>query len=300
MGVVSKFLPDLFRTFWQSAHGKPLLCVWGSYPLLIMMLHIKKRLTKEKDLVEEKEKHPKKKEPSQEKKAQPTFWQMLLRILHVGFPSLVSRNGLYVLLYTLILCSRVWLTLHLAHLAGGLGSMMGKRNFKEMFLMQAWYGWFCYPAALTNSLMNYFEKQIALQLRHDLSTSLLDAYLRDNTYYSLILSGKWKNLDQMLTVDVAQFSSTLTNIYGHMLKPLLDVIVISHSLSKMLGVSQLFAFFSFFVINNFLLNLAKPNLTRFVVEKRKLEGVYRADHSRIHHFCEEKELPYREQGCRPR
>jgi hypothetical protein len=38
-----------------------------------------------------------------------------------------------------------------------------------MFLQQAWYGLVCYPAALTNALMNYFEKRIAVELRYELS-----------------------------------------------------------------------------------------------------------------------------------
>eukprot|EP00008_Paramoeba_atlantica_P007294 CAMPEP_0201499624 /NCGR_PEP_ID=MMETSP0151_2-20130828/77019_1 /ASSEMBLY_ACC=CAM_ASM_000257 /TAXON_ID=200890 /ORGANISM="Paramoeba atlantica, Strain 621/1 / CCAP 1560/9" /LENGTH=507 /DNA_ID=CAMNT_0047892107 /DNA_START=249 /DNA_END=1772 /DNA_ORIENTATION=- len=140
---------------------------------------------------------------------------------------------------------------------------------------------------MANSLMTFFERRIAIQFRSDLSKSILDKYLNDNTFYKMISSQELKNVDQMVSVDVAEFCEALTHIYGHLLKPILDIIVISHTLARKLGLAQLLSFFAFFFINNFLLSIAKPNLSRMVIEQRKLEASYQTDHSRISHFFEE-------------
>eukprot|EP01126_Amoeba_proteus_P053651 TRINITY_DN6552_c0_g2_i9.p1 TRINITY_DN6552_c0_g2~~TRINITY_DN6552_c0_g2_i9.p1 ORF type:complete len:457 (-),score=98.22 TRINITY_DN6552_c0_g2_i9:35-1405(-) len=164
---------------------------------------------------------------------------------------------------------------------------MGKRNFKEMFLQQAWFALWCYPAALFNTLMKFFEKKIALQFRTDLTTFLHSHYFKNNTFYEMKRDSSLDCLDQRITADVEQFCKTLTFVYGHILKPVLDALFLSHSLGKLMGFRQLCLFFLYFFGMNKLLSAVKPNFSRLVSEKQRLEGFYRADHTRIIQSAEE-------------
>jgi hypothetical protein len=59
---------------------------------------------------------------------------------------------------------------------------------------------------------------------------------------------------------VEQFCRTLTFVYGHILKPVLDALFLSHSLGKLMGFQQLFLFFFyFFGMNKVLLSTTTIN-----------------------------------------
>uniref|UniRef100_A0A6B2L0G9 ABC transporter domain-containing protein n=1 Tax=Arcella intermedia TaxID=1963864 RepID=A0A6B2L0G9_9EUKA len=230
---------------------------------------------------EQQEKDEKKKPPRN------NFKKKLMCLLHVIFPSLLSKSGLFIVVYTIVLCSRVWITIKLASLVGELGSLMGKRDFPKMFIQQAWFSLWCYPAALANSMMKFLEKKIALQFRTELTKFIHFNYIDGRVFYKILLDKKLENLDQRTTADVELFCSTLTFIYGHLLKPFLDLLFLSHSLAKMMGFRQLFSFYAFFFISSAVLSVIKPNYSRLVSEQQRLEGFLRSDHARILQFSEE-------------
>ena len=46
------------------------------------------------------------------------------------------------------------------------------------------------------------------------------------------MDGRIANADQCLTEDIHDFSSLLAHLYSHLTKPILDVILITHTLVK--------------------------------------------------------------------
>ncbi len=106
--------------------------------------------------------------------------------------------------------------------------------------------------------MKYFERKIALQFRTDLTAFLHKHYFENNTFYEMKRDSTLDCLDQRITgmngnlsvltwlADVEQFCRTLTFVYGHILKPVLDALFLSHSLGKLMGFQRLFLFFFYF------------------------------------------------------
>jgi len=298
-GTFRDFAKLFPATVFSSTHGKVLMLIWwGCAPVVVLYMYWKKRQIRRKwsELDKQRELQKKREIEAQGSNVEPEppketknkeFRTKLLQLLAVIFPSLISKSGFYILIYTAILCSRVWITIKLASLVGELGSLMGKRDFTRMFSQQAWFGLWCYPAALMNSLMKFFEKKIALQFRTELTNFIHEQYLSNRTFYRILLDKKLDNLDQRITTDVELFCSTLTFIYGHLLKPILDMLFLSHSLAKLMGFRQLLSFYAYFFVTSNILSAIKPNFSRLVEEKQRLEGFYRADHARVINFREE-------------
>jgi ABC-type uncharacterized transport system fused permease/ATPase subunit len=103
----------------------------------------------------------------------------------------------------------------------------------------------------------------------------------------MILGKQIDNIDQRLTDDVEKFCSTLTFVYGHVLKPTLDTLFLTQALGELMGYKQIFFFYAYFFGMNQILMAIKPNFSRLVTESQRLEGFYRADHTRIVQYSEE-------------
>jgi len=301
-GDVVRLMAVFLRILWDSSPGRALLLAWGSAPIAFYAMYSKKqkyaRELKNRAAAKEHGSHAEKKQEesasSQRKGPLPRgknkprkFLDQLLPLLRIIFPQLFSKTGVYMVIYTAILCSRVMISLKMAELTGSLGSQMGRRDFRTMFTQQARFGLLCYPAALSNSLMRYFEKKIALEFRSSLTAELLKEYMHERTFYQVNTKDVLSNVDQMLTADVDAFCRTLTHIYGHVLKPVLDIGFISYNLIQNIGIPMSASFWLYFLVVNTVLSALKPNFSRMVGVKQELEGNYRADHSRVCSYSEE-------------
>lgn len=302
-GTIKDFLYEFPTTILSKNYGRLLLTIWGSSPIIGIFLYFRKKKNESIAKKRAAEEEAKKKleeavmkanksevgtsNKTEAKKPPRLFLAQLKKLVTILIPSLFTKSGFFVLMYTVILCTRVLITIYISSLVGELGSLMGKRNFTKMFLLQAKFGLWCYPAALSNSLMKYFEKRISLQFRINLTQYLQKHYLNKRTFYKLKVHEKMENLDQRLTVEVEQFTSSLTYVYGHITKPALDVIFLTLACGKLMGFKLLGFFYLYFFGLNKLLSLIKPNFSRIVVESSRLESLYRADHQRISHYAEE-------------
>lgn len=226
-------------------------------------------------------------------------WQHLRALLSVLLPSALSEEALSLVVYTVVLATRVTLTVKVASIVGRLGALMGRRNWAEMFTTQAYFSLLCFPAAASNALMKWFEKRISLLFRGRLTRRLHALYLSSAmpggdpgakaiTFYHLLSErGGVENLDQRLTADVDLFCSSLTNTYGHLVKPLLDVAYLSLTLSRLMGPRQLAIFFLYFAATQSMLSAVKPSFSRMVSHRQELEGRFRAHHARVTAYPEE-------------
>lgn len=96
-----------------------------------------------------------------------------------------------------------------------------------------------------------------------------------------------QNPDQRLTADIEKWANSLSVIYSNFSKPLLDIVLFSKNLAKLVGwsgpvITVLWYFFSGVVIK-----LVSPPFGKLTAKEQKLEGEYRASHTDLVHHCEE-------------
>lgn len=71
------------------------------------------------------------------------------------------------------------------------------------------------PATYTNSMLSFLQSKLAIAYRTRLTEYVHEQYLSDTTYYALgNLDDRIRNADQLITVDIAKFSNSLSEIWG--------------------------------------------------------------------------------------
>jgi len=108
------------------------------------------------------------------------------------------------------------------------------------------------------------------------------------TFYSLsTLDDRIKNADQLITVDVSNFSNSLAELYSNLAKPILDMIVYNYSLSRSVGGEGLFMMSLLVQISANVMRVLTPPFGKYVAEEARLEGEFRFQHSRLIENSEE-------------
>lgn len=84
------------------------------------------------------------------------------------------------------------------------------------------------------------------------------------------------NADQRLTEDVEKFSYAASELYSHTFKPLLDVILHTRSLSKVMGYQSQFALYAYYVVAAYLLRSISPPLAQMTAQVGFLRQTFRS------------------------
>lgn len=107
-------------------------------------------------------------------------------------------------------------------------------------------------------------------------------------FYTLsALDDRIKNADQLITVDVTKFSNSLAELYSSLSKPVLDLVIYNWSLSRSVGGEGLFGMSLVVQLSASLMRALTPPFGKYVAEEAKLEGEFRAQHSRLIDYSEE-------------
>lgn len=119
-------------------------------------------------------------------------------------------------------------------------------------------------------------------MRKRLSTYFHDKYLANNTFFKISnLDARIRNVDQLLTVDVERFCSSLAELYTNISKPSIDIVLFSRRLSHTLGSEGPFLMIAYFVLCSVILRSVQPPFGQLASDEQKFEGEYRLHHSRL-------------------
>lgn len=132
-------------------------------------------------------------------------------------------------------------------------------------------------------MIRYLQTKLAISFRTRMMRYVHDLYLNEgrNFYKVMNLDGRINGADQFITADVAQFSSALAALYSNISKPVLDMIVFNFQLASNLGWKGQFALFANYIVTGWILRKATPAFGKLAALEAKLEGDFRAAHSRL-------------------
>jgi ATP-binding cassette subfamily D (ALD) long-chain fatty acid import protein len=132
-------------------------------------------------------------------------------------------------------------------------------------------------------MIRYLQTKLAISFRTRMMRYIHDLYLNDgrNFYKVMNLDSRINGVDQFITSDVAQFCSALAALYSNISKPVLDMIVFNYQLASNLGWKGQFALFGNYIITGWILRKATPAFGKLAALEAKLEGDFRAAHSRL-------------------
>lgn len=209
------------------------------------------------------------------------FLRRLLVIMGICVPSPWSREALLILGQGVLLVSRTLLTDYISRVEGYCGSSLVSQQFDKF-----WRGLWAFaavgvPAAVVNSGLKYMQKQIELAFQQRLTTFLHAQYCSNRAYYAASTLGGLTHADQRITEDVEKFAASISELYSHTFKPLLDVVLFTRSLSRTMGYRGQLALYGYYVAVAYLLRAISPPLSAMMAQEAALSGAFRSAHQRL-------------------
>ncbi|KAF2169806.1 hypothetical protein M409DRAFT_64809 [Zasmidium cellare ATCC 36951] len=216
------------------------------------------------------------------------FFRNLGRLLRICIPSWKSKEARLLGSHSVFLVLRTLISLYVAELDGRLVSALVRGKGKEFMKGLVWWMLVAVPATFTNSMLAYHQTTLSLAYRSRLTNHIHNQYLGNLTFYTLsALDDRIKNADQLITVDVTKFSNSLAELYSSLSKPVLDLLIYNWSLSRSVGGEGLFGMSLVVQMSAVLMRALTPPFGKYVAEEARLEGEFRASHSRLIDFSEE-------------
>ena len=210
------------------------------------------------------------------------------KLLKILFPGIWTKQVGLLLLHSLCLFIRTFLSIYVATLDGRIvRSVVQKNVLKFILLLANWIG-VAIPATFINSMIRYLESKLSLAFRSELVNHAYEKYLSNQTYYRVgNLDGRMANADECLTEDIRMFCSSVAHLYSHLTKPCLDVFVICWTLDGMARkrgtswkIPVAIAAVVIYLTAEILRKLS-PKFGKIVAEESQRRGQLRFLHSRV-------------------
>ena len=216
------------------------------------------------------------------------FIIQLIKLIRIMVPGLRTVEVSLLILHTISLISRTFLSIYVANLEGHVVKYIVRRDVVNFGWMLSKWLLVALPATFVNSLIRFLESQLALAFRTRLVKYAYELYFKNETYYAVSnLDGRLENADHSLTDDITSFSQHCAHLYSHVTKPLLDVCVISFTLFRMAhrmgayGVPGPFLASIVVLFTHGALRWASPKFGKLVAEEARRKGYLRFIHSRV-------------------
>ncbi|KAJ2556522.1 ATP-binding cassette long-chain fatty acid transporter pxa1 [Coemansia sp. RSA 1933] len=211
------------------------------------------------------------------------FLLQLRALARIIIPSLASKEVVIIAMHTMFLVLRTWLSVVVAELDGKIVKHLVRGQGRKFLAgLLSWFA-IAVPATYTNSMIRFLESKLALAFRTRLTQYVHDLYLNDNlTYYKLLtLDSRIANADQFITTDIARFCNKLASFLSNLGKPTLDTIIFNIQLIRGVGLQGTVGMFGMYMATASLLRAWTPAFGKMAAARAKLEGEFRANHSRV-------------------
>ncbi|KAF4777267.1 ABC transporter transmembrane region 2 [Colletotrichum paranaense] len=219
------------------------------------------------------------------------FFRSLLRLLKIVIPGWRSKEARLLISHSFFLVVRTLISLKVAAMDGAIVKSLVKGNGREFLMRIVWWMLIAIPATFTNSMLSYHQAELSLKYRTRLTQHIHDKYLSKLTFYGIsALDDRINNPDQLIAVDVAKFSNSLAELFSNLAKPVLDMTIYTHSLSRSVGGEGVVSMALLVQLSANVMRALTPPFGKYVADEARLEGEFRFQHSRLIDHAEEVAL----------
>ncbi|RWS13288.1 ATP-binding cassette sub-family D member 1-like protein [Dinothrombium tinctorium] len=212
----------------------------------------------------------------------------LLKLIRIMVPSVKSIEVVLLVVHTMSLASRTFLSIYVANLEGQVVKYIVRKDVVNFGYMLSKWLLIALPATFINSLIRFVESQLALAFRTRLVNYAYGLYFKNDTYYSVSnLDGRLENPDHCLTDDIISFSQHCAHLYSSVTKPLLDICITNYTLYRMAknlstyGTTGLGLTVGAVLVTHAILRWVSPKFGKLVAEEARRKGYLRFVHSRV-------------------
>ncbi|XP_022647665.1 ATP-binding cassette sub-family D member 1-like isoform X1 [Varroa destructor] len=216
------------------------------------------------------------------------FLTRLLSLINIMIPSVHSKEAALLLMHTMSLISRTFLSIYVARLEGQVVKYIVRRDLQQFGVQLSKWLLVAIPATFINSLIRFLEGQLALAFRSRLVKHAYSLYFKNQTYYRVSnLDSRLENADHCLTEDITTFATSVAHLYSHITKPLLDILIITLTLFKMAnemgahGLPGPAVATGSVILTGLILRKVTPKFGKMVAEEARRKAYLRFVHSRL-------------------
>lgn len=211
------------------------------------------------------------------------FVRQFMAIWAILVPKIGSKVSVLLLIHTLFLFLRTYLSLVVAKLDGRIVRDLIAANGKEFIRGLVYWLLIAIPASYTNAIIKFLQSKVSLEFRTRLVRYIHDIYLDDNLgYYKVTnIDGGVEGIDQYITADLIRFCDAAASLYSNLGKPAVDLLIFSWQLRRNLGPLALFGIFSNYFATAWMLKAMAPPFGFLASVEARLEGEYRNAHSKL-------------------
>ena len=138
------------------------------------------------------------------------------------------------------------------------------------------------PASFCNSMLKFMNRRMAFEIRGNLVRHFQNEYLSKMKFYQLSnLDSRIENPDQRFTEDIKKFSDSIADAFMNLVKPTLDLVMFTKSLTDKLGFGILSLNFVWYGISGFVIRIISPPMGLLTTVQQNLDGEYRSQHGYI-------------------
>ncbi|KAG9397912.1 ATP-binding cassette sub- D member 3 [Aphanomyces cochlioides] len=216
------------------------------------------------------------------------FFDRFMRLFRIIVPSLWTPEVAYAVLVAGLLAARTSFDITILQMMTSIERAIIGRSSKDFIHHLTRFLLIMLPVSVVNCLLKYGQTELSLRFRTRLSTFLYTKYLHEYTYYKVSnLDTRITNPDQLLTVDVERFATSVSDLYSNVTKPLLDISIYAFKLTGSIGISGPLTMLGYLVGSGVFLTWLRQPTGRFTVAEQRLEGNYRFINARLITHSEE-------------
>ncbi|ETV92478.1 hypothetical protein, variant [Aphanomyces invadans] len=216
------------------------------------------------------------------------FLDRFIRLFRIIVPGLWTPEVAYALLVAGLLTARTTFDITILHMMTSIERAIISGCRKDFIHHLSRFLLVMLPVSVVNCLLKYGQTELSLRFRTRLSTYLYAKYLHEYTYYKVSnLDTRISNPDQLLTVDVERFATSVSDLYSNVTKPVLDISIYAFKLAGTIGLSGPTTMLSYLVGSGVFLTWLRQPTGRFTIAEQRLEGNYRFVNARLITHSEE-------------
>ena len=215
------------------------------------------------------------------------FLKDFFHLLRIAFPSLRSKEGVYLLALSVFLLLRTYLSLKISSLTGEIARKMVETKVRPFALAVLTLAAWSIPTSFVNSGLKYLTALLQVSFRENLTRYFHHRYLRQDTFFKIVGLKSVENVDQRITNDVQKWSDEAAEIYSTLFKPIIDIVLFSRRVAEYGGYKGPALIVTYYAIIAFIVRVLAPNFGALAALQQQKDGQLRHAHQNVIQYAEE-------------